>query len=346
MKKFSVLLTVFVLAFSFVNAAETNYAGEAMSIGVGARPLGMGGTFAAIADDASTSYWNAAGMTNVQGVEVSSVKLSQGINNLDTKYSYVNLVWNTGESGAFGLGWLRQAIGGIRITDINGITIGDLKENADNTIYLAYAYPIMKGFSLGASGKALLGNYPALTYVGGIAQEAEVNYTGFGLDIGAYLNVAEFAPGVGLSLGINIQDVFTSITWEAISGLTDGFTETVGLNLKPGIAYKIPVDQFEITAAADVDTRYEQLIVHAGAEIWWNKMVAIRGGIKNWGEIAQAEGSDPVSQAMDWSIGASLRWYFIGIDYAFVSTELAGETPVQYLSIIGEIGRASCRVRV
>ncbi len=342
MKKFSALLTVLVLMFSFVKAAETNYAGEAMSIGVGARALGMGGAFAAIADDASTSYWNAAGMTNVQGVEVSSVKLSQGINNLDTKYSYVNLVWNTGATGAIGIGWLRQAIGGIRISGIDGsgnpITLDELKENSDNAIYFAYAYPVMKGFSLGASAKALLGNYPAFIYINGGAniQSAEVNYTGFGLDIGAYLNVADFAPGVGLSIGLNVQDVFTSISWDAIQGLTDGFTETVGLNLKPGIAYKLPIDQFEVTAAADVDTRYEQLVVHAGAEIWWNKMVAIRGGIKNWGEITQPGGSDPISQTMDWSVGASLRWYFIGIDYAFVSTELAGDTPVQYLSIIGK----------
>lgn len=342
MKKFSAFFTVFVLVFSFVNAAETNYAGEAMSIGVGARPLGMGGTFAAIADDASTSYWNPAGMTNVQGVEVSSVKLSQGINNLDTKYSYVNLVWNTGETGAFGLGWLRQAIGGIRISGINTSTnepilLEELKENSDNAIYLAYAYPVMKGFSLGTSVKVLLGNYPAFVYLSQTQiQEATVNYTGFGLDIGAYFNVAEFVPGVGLSLGLNIQDAFTSISWDAIQGLTEGFTETVGLNLKPGIAYKLPIGQFEITAGADLDTRYDQLIVHAGTEVWWNKMVAIRGGLKNWGEITQPGGSDPISQAMDWSFGASLRWYFIGIDYAFVSTELAGDTPVQYLSIIGK----------
>jgi long-subunit fatty acid transport protein len=52
---------VLAMAFSTVIMAD-DYAGESMAIGVGARPLGMGGTFAAIADDASTSYWNPAGM--------------------------------------------------------------------------------------------------------------------------------------------------------------------------------------------------------------------------------------------------------------------------------------------
>jgi len=57
-------------------------------------------------------------------------------------------------------------------------------------------------------------------------------------------------------------------------------------------------------------------------------MIAVRGGIKNYSEI-----SSGLAQAADWSIGASIRWYFIGLDYAYVYNEL---TPVQYLSIIGK----------
>ena len=60
MKKLIAIILV-LLGFGVVNLlAAGNYAGEMMSIGVGARPLGMGGTFAAIADDASTSYRDVA----------------------------------------------------------------------------------------------------------------------------------------------------------------------------------------------------------------------------------------------------------------------------------------------
>ncbi|HRU39397.1 MAG TPA: UPF0164 family protein, partial [Candidatus Goldiibacteriota bacterium] len=117
--KGAVLMAVALLVFVSAASAATSsssYAGEAMSIGVGARALGMGGAFAAVADDASTSYWNAAGMTTIKGVEVSSVKLTR-INDLETNYSYVNLVYNANEIGAFGVGWLRQAIKGIKLTD-------------------------------------------------------------------------------------------------------------------------------------------------------------------------------------------------------------------------------------
>jgi len=315
--------------------AEGDFAGEAMSIGVGARPLGMGGTFAAIANDASTSYWNPAGMANVQGVEVSSVKLTK-INDLDTKYSYVNLLYNVSpQVGAFGLGWLRQAIGGIQLSVVdnlgNPVKVDGLAENADNTVYIAYARSIASGFSVGTSIKILMGNYPATaTYSGsGPATATEVSYSGFGFDLGLHLKMGDLVKDLnGLSLGVNFQDVVTKQTWQVSGVSTKPTEETVPLNIKPGIAYDLKLGQFDVIAAFDLDTKFEQLIMHVGGELWWNNMVAVRGGIKNYSEITPG-----LTQATDWSIGASIRWYFIGLDYAYVYNEL---TPVQYLSIIGK----------
>lgn len=335
MKKVLIMIGIILAILNVSYLFAGDYAGESMAIGVGARALGMGGTFAAIADDASTSYWNAAGLVNVAGVEVSSVKLTK-INDLDTKYTYVNLVYNVSKDiGAFGVGWLRQAIGGIPLTDISGNIIKDATENSDNTIYIAYGRYIANGLSIGTSIKLLLGNYPALVYSTGSSSPTNttVSYFGYGLDIGLFTNVGDLISVKelkGLSLGVNVQDVYTTITWDAIAGVSEGSTEQVALNAKPGIAYRLPISQFEIIAGCDVDTKY-QLVIHAGGELWWNKMVGIRGGIKSWGGIQSAGAS--LQQESDWSLGASLRWYFIGVDYAYVYNEL---TPVQYLSVIGK----------
>ena len=43
-------------------AAATKYAGAFMENGGGARALGMGGAFTAVADDPSTTFWNPAGL--------------------------------------------------------------------------------------------------------------------------------------------------------------------------------------------------------------------------------------------------------------------------------------------
>src|SRR5436309_7220574 len=43
-------------------AHATKYAGEFLKVPVGARAVGMGGAFTAVADDATAPWWNPAGM--------------------------------------------------------------------------------------------------------------------------------------------------------------------------------------------------------------------------------------------------------------------------------------------
>ena len=334
-KRISVALVI-TLAFA-LNAWAADFAGEALSIGVGARPLGMGGTFAAIADDASTSYWNAAGMVNVEGVEVSSVKLTSR-SELETGYSYVNLVYNMNKNGALGIGWLRQAVKDIKLTDIFGNIVNDQADNADDVVYLAYAYPVAKGFAVGGTAKLLIGNYPALSGAS-LDEETSVSYLGYGLDLGVYVDVSAFAEGVNLSFGLNLQDLYTALNWSTEGTSSAGGTDQVDINIKPGVAYRLPVDDFEIILGSDIDLNLldegMQNIIHGGLEIWWNKMVAIRGGIKSWGGINYDDGSgtQTTAQEPDWSLGASIRWYFIGVDFAFVKNELSD---LMYLSVIGK----------
>ena len=337
MKMFIKIIIAVMLFLPATLVTASDFAGESMAIGVGARPLGMGGTFAAIADDASTTYWNSAGMTNIVGVEVSSVKLTKMFNELDTAYTYVNLVYNvSNDVGAFGVAWLRQSISDIQLTDGSGTPLPGLAETSDNTIYIAYAHKIIQGISVGVSTKILVGSYPSLTYAsgGGTPEAGTIGYTGFGVDVGFYLDTAVMAKELkGLSLGVNLQDVYTTIVWDAKGNtLYAGGTETVALNAKPGIAYNLPFDflkqaKSEIILACDLDTKY-QTLVHVGGEFWWNKMIGIRGGAKIYGEL-----NATTIQTPDWSLGASFRWFFIGVDYAYVYNELA---PVNYLSIIGK----------
>ena len=48
-----------------VLAEEGSHAAEFLSHGVGARALGMGSSFVSIADDATATYWNPAGLVQI-----------------------------------------------------------------------------------------------------------------------------------------------------------------------------------------------------------------------------------------------------------------------------------------
>ena len=99
---------------SCVSGAD-KYAGEFLSLGAGARPLGMGGSFVAVADDATATYWNPAGLGGLDRTEITF--MHAGIFGLDS-YDFINYVQPLGGVGAFGVSWIRLGIDDIPITEL------------------------------------------------------------------------------------------------------------------------------------------------------------------------------------------------------------------------------------
>ncbi|MDY0152601.1 MAG: hypothetical protein RBS43_10050, partial [Candidatus Cloacimonas sp.] len=71
MNKILIILGLTLMCISPLVAGR--YAGDFMMIGAGVRPLGMGGAFAALADDGSAIYWNSAGLSQIRKSEISAM---------------------------------------------------------------------------------------------------------------------------------------------------------------------------------------------------------------------------------------------------------------------------------
>lgn len=295
------------------------YAGEFMAIGVGARALAMGGAFCAVADDASSVYWNPAGMATMKGVEVSSIKLIDQ-SGIDSNYTYLSMAYNIGgKEGAFGLSFLNQSFDNIILTDSGGAQTGAPSALNDNAACLSYARKITGWLSAGVTVKLLFGSYPTGT--------DSIGYSGAGGDIAVIIDAGEIMDALkGFRAAVNVQDFYTGMNWG-----TDGNAEKVRLNIKSGIAYA-PFADFmkglnsKATIAADYDTAYGGSY-HAGGEYSWNDTIWLRAGLQ--GFISTA--AQPAQEA-SWSAGGGIKWYFIGVDYAFVKSEFLSR---QYISISG-----------
>ena len=83
----ALMFTCFVLGGSIGVAQEEDIA-IGNTFGLGARTMGMGGAFLAVADDFTTLYWNPAGLAQIKKFELFS-SLSHNNQDIDTKFTGV-----------------------------------------------------------------------------------------------------------------------------------------------------------------------------------------------------------------------------------------------------------------
>ncbi|MDP1994205.1 MAG: UPF0164 family protein, partial [Ignavibacteria bacterium] len=191
------------------------YAGEFLSIGVGGRPLGMGGAYVAIANDVTAGYYNPAGLAKLNYPQIALMH-DERYGNL-VNYNYAAVAIPYGKDYTFGVSIMRLGVDGIPDTrnagkDENGnpLSSGQYDKmvrlnydlitefsNQDWAFYLTGAKRVTDDLYLGANVKILSRSI------------AEYSAFGIGFDIGAY-----YTPMENLMLGANVQDVTTTfVAW-------------------------------------------------------------------------------------------------------------------------------------
>lgn len=288
-------------------AAATKYAAEFLKLGVGARALGLGGAFVAMADDASTVYWNPAGVANLERAELMVMHAEQ-FGSLAT-HDYLGFAQPLAgdRRSAVGIGLVRFAVDDIKVTrdafqDLNGdgeyqegepILTDKFRTESDSeyALFVTYAREVSDALALGVSAKSirqgLVGN----------------SSFGFGLDFGAH-----YRANSALTFGARLADVGTTLSWDS------GTRESVTPQLSLGATWRraIPGLRGSLAASGNLvyatDGRDEASQLGSGADL--------QGGVEYWFDrvVAARVGSD----AGDFTAGAGLRHRGLGIDYAFL----------------------------
>lgn len=90
-----------------VGSAGANF----LEVETGARPMGMGGAFVAVADDVTALHWNPAGLADLEGIQVFGMRTSvYSVDGLSEDSAMAG--YGTGRRG-FAAGWMRTGAEGL-----------------------------------------------------------------------------------------------------------------------------------------------------------------------------------------------------------------------------------------
>jgi hypothetical protein len=312
------ILAVLGLSFSTqVMAEEGDYSSEVLNIGVGARAIGMGGAFVGAASDSTAAYWNPAGLSLVDSVEIATIHATKsGIQS----YDFFNVAFKTKKLGTYAASYIRLSTDDIPLTGPSGPEVIGTFNYADQVFLVSGGWRFKKKFAAGLSVKVLK------------TEAYTASATGFGADLGLM-----FKPIRQLGIGLSVRD-FTggsSLKW---SGTTTNPTYKIKPSMKVGVSYttelgkkvaaigtKIPTSTLSINV--DADTLYASKSLntyHVGFEYWYRQFAALRGGFMSNGFKFDKDYFTP-------TMGVGLWVYLFEIDYAFANYEIS---TTHYLSLI------------
>ncbi|MBI4778079.1 PorV/PorQ family protein [Candidatus Desantisbacteria bacterium] len=263
-----------------------------LKVGVGARAIGMGEGFSAIADDTSAIHYNPAGLVHISSPCISTM-YNQWIGGLmHGAVTYVNPCF---KQSAIGISAVYLRTGGIqRYDEKDSLTSSGEYKAYDMSLNCTYAFHFTRGISFGMNIK-------------GICEKIDNEEAGgFAIDFGQLYRT----PIDGLSLSSVVQNV----------GPTMRFKDA-GYKLptcyKLGIAYRFP--DYPILMDCDwtkpSDNKWK---INAGFECKLMDTIAIRGGFDS--QLFE----DLNGGGLNLGLGFPLGPYMI--DYAFVPTKRMGDT--------------------
>ncbi|SHI91146.1 hypothetical protein SAMN02745146_1889 [Hymenobacter daecheongensis DSM 21074] len=284
------------------------YSNEFLNIGVGGRALGMANVQVGLVGDATSGYWNPAGLLN-QKHKYDAVLMHSELFSGIVKNDYAAFSMPLDEQSALGASLIRTGVDNIADTRNLINEYGYIQYDriqyfsvADYAVLLSYARRIgsIEGLKVGANGKIIYRNYGRFA-----------NAWGFGIDAGAQYDKGDW------HLGLTARDITT--TFNAWSINADEFKDVAAVGdkvptnsteitlprfvLGVGRSFKLPgqltalvATDLEITTDGQrntlVSSKAASIDPKAGVELGFRDLVFLRGGIGNFQKMEAAKSFD------------------------------------------------------
>jgi hypothetical protein len=325
MKKCVLFVPVLTVMFlSSLLPSKVSAVGEAIAPSVtfapSARSEGMGRAYVAIADDATATWWNPAGLAFLSNRYISAMhtKLAPGLAD-DVYYEYLGYAQSTKGWGGLGASLVYLTYGDILGTDPEGRETGTFT-SYEISPSVAYGTALAKDLAVGVNLKIIHVNYaPSWAVLEGKAGKG----TTFGADIGVLYRRDRW------SLGACFQNIGPNLT------LIDADQSSpIFRNLKVGVAGTVWQGNVgRCIAAFDVNKPFVHAddgpIYSGGGEFLFSELLALRLGYIT--ERYYTKDKDTAIEGMTFGMGLQYRGF--RFDFASVPQSKILEDKVSKFSV-------------
>jgi hypothetical protein len=345
MKKYGWLLLTGLL-FGSMARAQVKYSNEFLSVGAGARVMGMGGAGSAWVDDATAGYWNPSGLLYMPGRMDVSLMHSEYFAGL-AKYDYGGFAWKPDTTSVIGLSVIRFAVDDIpntlELIDAEGNIRYDRMTTfsaADMGLLFSYARKTgIPGLKLGGNVKIVFRHTGDFAHAWGFGLDASASYAFSGWRVAA---VARDITGT-----FNI--------WSFNNDLLSTAFEMTG-NEMPGNSLEVTMPRLILAGARDFrlgdrlnaavaldahvtfDGRRHVILPlgpvgidpYLGGELQFAGWLFARLGVGNFQMVPGINGKDNLTLHPNLGLGIRYRGFYI--DYAL--TNIGDLSVAQYSNLI------------
>jgi len=249
----AVVLVCLSASGAFAATGETGFA--FLKLGVGARAMGMGSAYVALADDPTAVYWNPAGLASISGTQVTAMH-NEWIQDFRQEFAAVGAHLGP---GALGVGIAGFYSSEFEERDDTGALIGHFGFN-DLAVTGAYGFRVAKGLAAGV----------ALRYVREmIDQESASALVG---DLGVRYSLNES----GVSFGAALQNLGDSTSF-----IAQNFPMPITYRLGAAVAR----DLHALSGRGTITAEYRKSLAddahfHLGGEYTYRDRLSLRVGGK------------------------------------------------------------------
>ena len=277
--------TIFLIFISSLINAQSNVATTSaafLEIGPGARSLGMGSAYVSVADDASSIYWNPAGIVNVNKPEVQSFYSPWLV---ETQFYYNTAVVPMGAYVSIGLSFTALTMDEMMVRTVQDPEPDEYGQKFDAgniSMGITYAKRLTDRFSFGFQTKFIQESIWQMKAQGYALDIGTMFVTKSDLNIG--MSISNFGGKLGMK-GINtLVDIDIDETIYGNNDKIDGHMDAAKWPMPLLFRFGISKDYIfsnihRITLSGDANHPNNNVeYVNAGIEYSYNDLVSLRMG--------------------------------------------------------------------